>query len=1024
MQIRLTVLAPRSGHAVARACDVLVTAPAGTALAAVASGLASAASGAEVSGASVVLYAGRERLDAQRRILGEPPLVDGAVLSLASPAEGEPAHDGPAPARLHVVAGPDAGGVHLLHGGRIGIGRSTESDVALDDPDVSRQHCEVTVGEDGRVSVADLNSTNGTRLDGREIGARPVRLAPGALLRIGESALRLTPGGPEAEPSLATTPDGDGHLRVNPRTAAAQLTDPVTELTPPSGETTYSFGTSPSTPGGHEGAYGGGFDALGAPSGYGHDGRDDHREAAPPSRRQGTPLRGTRLPEGLPGPDETEHARADAADGGRRRGIGAWARRLTGGRGEMAPEQAPAEPQRPPAEPTPESWPDPAALLLTALGPGPRLWEREPGHPEALAIRVGTADRGELAAVPVTVGLREAGSLGLAGPRERLAGLARSAIAQLAALHAPTTLEIVLISTDRSRPLQARTAEWDWLGWLPQVRPAHGQDCRLLLAYDRDQATARASELVRRLDAGPLGPGWASAERSAVAEAAARYEGPLTVVVVDGDPGSAPLRETTARLAAAGAAAGIHLLCLADAPPASAASPVAATYETACAASLAFRECGAVALLSGDVATALRLLRIAGGRPAGHGTVATMDAVSRAWAERFARALAPLRTGDGTAASAGRLASSLPQSSRLLDELGLARATPASLMARWESAPDGAAVLGTGPRGPVGVDLASDGPHLLVEGPPGSGRTELLRAVAASLAAGARPDRLALILVDGAGGERGEGLRPCTELPHVSTHLIASDPVRMREFAQALGAELKRRAEVLGGLGFAEWQTQREVAGRMVGQRQAPAAESRGDLDPPGSSTLRLRPVARSRTEEGPALPRLVVLVDDLDALVAPALGSPGRPAAGSVVRALEAVAREGERLGVHLVAASARPDRTADTELARGVRHRVVLDPPPASPSPEEPSPGRGRLHQADGVSVPFQGGRVTGRIPRTATQRPTVVVLEWERMGDPPARRPVRELGNGPTDLALLASALDRAASLVNAPSVPPLP
>ncbi|GAA2460452.1 FtsK/SpoIIIE domain-containing protein [Streptomyces mauvecolor] len=1025
MQIRLTVLAPRSGHAAARACDVLVTAPAGTALAAVASGLASAASGAEVSGASVVLYAGRERLDAQRRILGEPPLVDGAVLSLASPAEGEPAHDGPAPARLHVVAGPDAGGVHLLHGGRIGIGRSTESDVALDDPDVSRQHCEVTVGEDGRVSVADLNSTNGTRLDGREIGARPVRLAPGALLRIGESALRLSPGGPEAEPSLATTPDSDGHLRVTPRTAAAQPADPVTELPPPSGGTSHSFGTSPSAPGGHEGAYGGGFDALGAPSGYGHDGRDDHREAAaPPSRRQGTPLRGTRLPEGLPGPDEPEHARADAADGGRRRGIGAWARRLAGGRGETAPEQAPAEPQRPLPEPAPESWPDPAALLLTALGPGPRLWERAPGHPEALAIRVGTADRGELAAVPVTVGLREAGSLGLAGPRERLAGLARSAIAQLAALHAPTTLEIVLISTDRSRPLQARTAEWDWLGWLPQVRPAHGQDCRLLLAYDRDQATARTSELVRRLDAGPLGPGWASAERSAVAEAAARYEGPFTVVVVDGDPGSAPLRETTARLAAAGAAAGIHLLCLADAPPASASSPVAATYETACAASLAFRECGAVALLSGDVATALRLLRIAGGRPAGHGTVATMDAVSRAWAERFARALAPLRTGDGTAASAGRLASSLPQSSRLLDELGLARATPASLMARWESAPDGAVVLGTGPRGPVGVDLASDGPHLLVEGPPGSGRTELLRAVAASLAAGARPDRLALILVDGAGGERGEGLRPCTELPHVSTHLIASDPVRMREFAQALGAELKRRAEVLGGLGFAEWQTQREVAGHMVGQRQAPAVESRGDLDPPGSSTLRLRPVSRSRTEEGPALPRLVVLVDDLDALVAPALGSPGRPAAGSVVRALEAVAREGERLGVHLVAASARPDRTAETELARGARHRVVLDPPPASPSPEEPSPGRGRLHQADGVSVPFQGGRVTGRIPRTATQRPTVVVLEWERMGDPPARRPVRELGNGPTDLALLASALDRAASLVNAPPMPPLP
>ncbi|WP_420718230.1 hypothetical protein, partial [Streptomyces sp. NRRL WC-3725] len=47
MQIRLTVLAPRSGQTPARACDVLVTAPAGTALAAVASGLASAVAGPE-----------------------------------------------------------------------------------------------------------------------------------------------------------------------------------------------------------------------------------------------------------------------------------------------------------------------------------------------------------------------------------------------------------------------------------------------------------------------------------------------------------------------------------------------------------------------------------------------------------------------------------------------------------------------------------------------------------------------------------------------------------------------------------------------------------------------------------------------------------------------------------------------------------------------------------------------------------------------------------------------------------------
>ncbi|MFF2331149.1 MULTISPECIES: FtsK/SpoIIIE domain-containing protein [unclassified Streptomyces] len=1185
MQIRLTVLAPRSGQTPARACDVLVTAPPGTALATVASQLAAAVSGPEGSlgGGAVVLFAGRERLDGQRCALGEPPLVDGAVLSLQIPGEAEAADDA-VPAQLHVIAGPDAGGVHLLHGGLVRIGRSADADVPLDDPDVSRLHCSVTVSADGLVSVADLGSTNGTLLDGADVRDRPVRLPPGALLRLGESTLRLAPGA--RTPTLATAPDGEGHLRVSGTAGTYAEEDGSGHGYAPAPAT----GSADSHP--HEGGGTGSAGPL-------------HQ---PPSAH-------SRLPDdGTP----------------RRGGIGAWARRFAGGKGEPVHEAAPddtgatgplpaAAPATAPGSATVSSWPDPAAVLLTALGPGPRLWERDTAHPEALVVRLGTTDRAELPAVPVTVGLREAGSLGLAGPRTRLAGLARSVVAQLAALHSPADLEIVLISTDRARGADERRREWAWLGWLPHLRPMHGQDCRLLLAYDREQAAARTTELVRRLDDGPLGPGWASVERSIVAEVAGQYAGPYTVVIVDGDPGSAELRENTARLAASGAAAGIHLICLAETPAATPTSPVAATYEAACHASIAFRECGAVAMLSGDVATALRLIRTADGRAAGHGTVAVVDAVSAHWAERFGRALAPLRT-DGSATAHGRsVTAALPPTARLLDELGLARATPASLMARWASTADdqpgatvrgsgrwtggptgtggrtdvdargvgrtdygagprvgaqrtggstrpdgpggytpgsgrtlypgsettthvgtaghglarddgqdtrgsgrtpypgaqapradggpydgspggapgsrtvpgsgtwagadvqgadgprnagsgrtsnrlsgprggdtprvaargaesgaaaartavktdtGAAraegagrpvvVLGAGPRGAVSVDLAEEGPHLLIEGPAGSGRTELLRAVAASLAAAARPDRLGLLLVDGAGGERGESLRPCTELPHAFTHLVASDPVRMREFAQALGGELKRRAELLGRYDFTEWHERHEVAQRMVGQRPPSAAEQRGDVDSSMSGTLRLRPAAARSADPGPSpLPRLVVLVDDFDALVAPALGSPGRPAAGSVVRALEAVARDGGRLGVHLVATSARPDRTEDTDLAHGARLRIVLDAPAVPPSPEGPAPGRGRLGHPDGRVTPFQGGRVTGRIPRTATLRPTVVPLEWERMGDPPTRRPVRELGNGPTDLALLASALERAARSVNAEPITP--
>ncbi|MET9117886.1 FHA domain-containing protein [Streptomyces longwoodensis] len=1223
MQIRLTVvdpLGPPASEARGRAAsrDVLVTAPAGTALAAVASALATAVSGeTSASGGAVVLYAGVERLDVQRCTLGEPPLVDGAVLSLGAPADPEPHPEvADAPARLDVVAGPDAGGVHLLHGGQVRVGRSADADVPLDDPDVSRLHCAVTLAADGRVTVADLGSTNGTTLDGTRVPARPVRFAPGALLRIGESTLRLAPPGGPGSP-VPTTPDGEGHVRValHGDTAGGTGGDgtrkdagapggapgssrrvsgrggltarvpgdppadddtgapgpaPTGHGTPrsPSGPTGHGYGTggwagpaptggerphapgtaSPGEPGGgaphpgptvpgqggapsverhgaaagpHPGSGAGAPDAthaggsgLGPFEGLAADIRNGHASGA-----AGTPYDG-------PGRKLTPLRGTDAPPPARRRGgLSAWARRLTGG----GRDDAPGTPDEgaydvPPAETAPvpsavvpgapETWPDPATLLLTALGPGPRLWERGPGHPEALTVRLGTADRaapdgsGVLPAVPVTTDLREVGALGLAGPRERLSGLARAVLAQLAALHSPDTLEIVLVSTDRGRSAEERAAEWAWLGWLPHLRPGHGQDCRLLLAHDREQAGARLDELLRRLDThdepdargtdrpAPSGsgrplpaqrqprpaehaedaayaegpeagdtdsrathqiahpgphasgvparrPSWALADGPADASAAPQgHPGPHTVLVVDGDPGGADLREAVARLSLEGPAAGIHVLCLAETAAASPASPVTETYEAACAAVPAFRHCGAVALLSGDVATALRLLRVvrAGGPgseppgPVGHGTVGAVDAVSPAWAERFARALAPLRP-DGAGERHPRVATPLPASARLLDELGLARATPASLMARWADAADdpealggrAVAVLGAGPRGPVGVDLGGDGPHLLVEGPPGSGRTELLRAVVASLAAAERPDRLGIVLIDGrdsvgkGGAGQGDGLRVCTDVPHVTTHLTANDPVRMREFAQSLSAELKRRAELVGRVDFAEWHRHRAVADR-IGPQRGPGGGA-ADLDGPPSSTLRLRPgaAARPRTEPAPALPRLVVVVDDLDALVSPALGSPGRPAAGSVMRALEAVARDGERLGVHLVAAAGPGGRTAESEPSRRATLRVTLDAPGSGT--DEPAPGRGRLTGADGRVTPFQGGRVTGRIPRTATVRPTVVPLDWRRMGDPPARRPVRELGNGPTDLALLASALERAAREVAAAEVPSL-
>ncbi|MEE4542234.1 FtsK/SpoIIIE domain-containing protein [Streptomyces sp. V4-01] len=1098
MQIRLTVLGPRGGRA-ARGCDVLVTAPEGTPLGKVAGALASAAGtgqpGGRSASAAVVLYAGAERLP-PTAVLGAPPLVDGALLSLHAPAEQHGEHGpygrfgqyGRPPAelaRLRVVGGPDAGGVHLLQGGQARIGRSADADVPLDDPDVSRLHCEIAVGADGQITVADLESTNGTALAGRAVGPRPVPFTAGALLQIGESTLRLDPPHAPAPSPLASVPDGDGHLRVALRDdpgGAVRWTpgpgpgaEPGTADAMPAADASgaAAAGMIPGQPAGPRGggstATGSGTvtvagrepgaaapgavpaqAATGAAGTHGSGGRWSPHEgpAADPydppdpyasqqadraGRRAATPQQGVAPPRGrdhgtgdgtgggagADGRRETGERARPGAEAGRARGvgaIGAWARRrFTGARG------GPQEGDAGESEALRERWPDPAAVLLTALGPGRRLWERGPAHPDALTVRLGTADlpsedgTRRLAAVPFTVDLRAPGSaaLTLAGPRPRLSGLARAVLAQLCALHSPATLEVVLLSADRTRAAESRAEEWSWLNWLPHLRPAHGQDCRLLLAFDREQAEARTAEVVRRLEDGPLGPSWAAAPQAAVAAAAAAHHGTYTLLVVDGDPGSAALRETVARVAETGPSAGVHVLCLAEAGE----RPAIAH--------------GVVARLSGDVATTLSI------ETAGHvvepDDEIVLDAVSADWAEHFARALAPLREADAEARGT-RSRYALPGTVRLLDELDLALATPAKIGARWAEAPPAApaatAVLGVGPQGRIAVDLVTEGPHALIGGAQGSGKTELLRSFAAALAAAERPERLALILVDGAGQERGEGLTACADLPHVSAHLVASDPVRMREFAQALTAELRQRAELLGDQEFGAWHAESLAAPtvpRQAGSAGGPGARAAGDAaNPrPGDAGSRRygRPAGSAGDPGSAPLPRLVIVVDDLDALVAPALGAPGRPSAGSVVRALEAVARDGERLGVHLVAATGRPERTAGGEADERARIRIALrmaDPESAAlmVHVEDPAglddalPGRGYLRRPGGAVTVFQTGRVSARIPRTATLRPTVVALEWDRMGDPPARRQVRELGNGPTDLALLASALQRAA------------
>ena len=65
------------------------------------------------------------------------------------------------------------------------LGRGTDADIRVEDPGVSRKHCEIVVGTPAL--VRDLNSTNGTFLDGQRITESA--LADGAVVKIGGTSL-------------------------------------------------------------------------------------------------------------------------------------------------------------------------------------------------------------------------------------------------------------------------------------------------------------------------------------------------------------------------------------------------------------------------------------------------------------------------------------------------------------------------------------------------------------------------------------------------------------------------------------------------------------------------------------------------------------------------------------------------------------------------------------------------------------------------------------------------------------------
>lgn len=356
-----------------------------------------------------------------------------------------------------------------------------------------------------------------------------------------------------------------------------------------------------------------------------------------------------------------------------------------------------------------------------------------------------------------------------------------------------------------------------------------------------------------------------------------------------------------------------------------------------------------------------------------------LDAPPPGWAERVARSLAPVRDVSSQGAQGA-----IPRSSRFLDVIGLGEPDAGAVLSRWGGAGrTTTAVIGEDAEGAFVLDVRADGPHALIAGTTGSGKSELLQTLIASLCVGNTPEAMTFVLVDYKGGA---AFKDCARLPHTVGMVTDLDGHLTSRALESLGAELRRR----------EYQLARADAKDIEDY------------------------VASMRPGDEP-MPRLMLIIDEFAALVAEL---------PDFVTGLVDIARRGRSLGVHLVLATQRPAGVVSAEIKSNTNLRIALrvtdegdsqDVVESSASAHIPPsiPGRAYARLGHGRLMQFQASRVGGR-PRGAVRAELrTSTLTLSELSRPEIAPPVAEEdATIPTDLATLVGAIGGAFSSLGRP------
>ncbi|NEN06019.1 FHA domain-containing protein [Diaminobutyricibacter tongyongensis] len=906
----------------------------------------------------------------------ESGLRSGCTIELVPVGERSLGDDSSEPAgALQVVAGPDAGRRFVVTAGVNIIGRDPAADIQLTDGLASRRHASITAGE--TAEITDLNSANGIEVDGRA-AARAV-LTPRSRIRIGDDELRWLPAagalsapevawsvgnGPMIDGKRGATSAGDSSFTRSPRV------EPVyrgTEFALPQPPGTIDRARFPLL-------------AMFAPLGMGvalfavtHQVISLLFIALSPIIMIGTWV-DNRI--------QNRRKQRDATD-------------RFGSSLDSAQRALTTERERERQARIAES-PSTSDVLGAIHIRSPALWTRRPEHTTFLEVRFGlgtlpsrntvtlparsnstasdwdelttTADQfAELDGVPVIDNFERAGAIGVAGSSIIATDIARAIVLQLAGLHSPADLVIAAFGAENL------SDEWSWLKWLPHVDSPHSPLQRGCLASDFNSANVLMAELEDLIESRrAAGAGKGTFVRGRLDEGL-RFDAdhgasvdrlPATPAVVSiVAPADAVDRARLVAIAENGPDFGVFTLWVAR---------DAAALPVVCRTFVDVDAFGRATV--GHVRTGRRVPLTA---------IEGLDVMS---AQQAARLLAPIEDSGAQVLDE----SDLPRRVALLDLFSDPVAGEAdAVIRRWrkndsitqhwspgaQREPGGiCALVGQSAGGALQLDLRSHGPHALVGGTTGSGKSEFLQSWILALATEYSSDRLNFLLVDYKGGS---AFAECVDLPHSVGLVTDLTPRLVNRALTSLKAELRYREELLNRTGAKDLET----------------LESRSDPDAP---------------------PSLVIVIDEFAALASEV---------PDFVAGVIDIAQRGRSLGLHLVMATQRPAGVITQSLRANTNLRVALRVADEADSTDvlgiaaaayfDPgTPGRAAAKLGPGRVIDFQSAFAGGWTNEASAQSEIAVTelafghgAAWAQPG---AARP----HTGPRDSERLVSVITHAA------------